>query len=84
MTIMIPRLIVLVGSAIFCFFWNKLFMIGSDPRKPIKGLAATLIRLSYKFHVNCQSLACGVYQTARTLTPADVNNYTEYLGSLDE
>ena len=81
---MIPRLIIFVGAPVGNFFWNKLFMIGSDPTKPIEGLAATLVRLSYKFHVNCMSLACGVFQTARTMTPADVNNYTEYLGSLDE
>ena len=84
-TMMLPRLICFVGFPLIIAFWNKIFMFNHEVGKPMTGMTKTLVRCNYSFHGYLQSLtAFFTILTWRTMTPHDVNNYEEYLGSVEQ
>ena len=85
MTLMLPRILCFIIFPTMASFWLKLLMCGHPSGAPRSGMRKTLVDFNYRFHTFLTSvLACGTILSWKRLSSEDVDNYSEYLGTVEE
>mmetsp|Transcript_20687 Transcript_20687/g.27923 ORF Transcript_20687/g.27923 Transcript_20687/m.27923 type:complete len:219 (+) Transcript_20687:196-852(+) len=84
-TFLLPRLLLTCVLGVSLYIWLFVIMIGQSIEDPITGCRKAILRVIFKIHMH---LICLVSLFTvlkwKHVTPEDVGNYEEYLGSVSE
>ena len=83
-TIQIPRMLFLVVAMVSLMIWINIFMLGSQEGVPLTGCRKRGLAFIYKVHAHLMCTV-GWFTIVRwdRISKEQVNNYEEYLGTVD-